>query len=133
MAVDAGRYSRSLRMAGRMTTELRRLERHELDRVIAGDDPGDDTGDDGDAPEPVLAEGTGAIRAVAPAPENLTDLVQELVTPLTVLMAVQQRMVAAVARGGDPELLAELRRYSDRGQDALESIHRVLAELRTRT
>jgi hypothetical protein len=121
---------RSGRIPGRMTTEMRRLERRALDMALPDVEDADDTTES--PVVPILAEGTGATRAIH-GPDELTELVQDLVTPLTVLMAAQQRMVSAVQQRGDEELLAELQRSAVRGQEAMDAIHRVLAELRART
>jgi hypothetical protein len=141
MAFDEGsqmdRLSRSGRIPGRMTTEMRRLEQRALDlalhpacdSVIAGIDDADDASES--PVVAVLAEGTGVTRAID-GPDEMTELIHDLVTPLTVIMAVQQRMVSAVQQRGDDELLAELRRSAARGQEAMDTIHRVLAELRAR-
>jgi hypothetical protein len=142
MAFDEGsrmdRLSRSGRIPGRMTTEMRRLERRALDLalhpadgpVVTGIDDADDT--TSSPVVAVLAEGTSATRAID-GPDEMTELIHDLVTPLTVIMAVQQRMVSAVQQRGDDELRAELRRSAARGQEAMETIHRVLAELRSKT
>lgn len=129
---DRGTNARMRRAQGRLTAEMRSVERRELDAV----------------PAPTFAEGTGQIR-VTPAELDADfdedtwignppvvdvdprELVTELITPLTVLLAVQEKTMAAVRRTGDRELLDELRRYTERGQEAMDAIHRVLAELRS--
>jgi hypothetical protein len=130
---DRGTNPRARRANGRMTAEMRSVERRERGAVLA----------------PTFAEGTGQIR-VTPAALDTADfdedtwignppvvdvdpreLVTELITPLTVLLAVQEKTMAAVRRTGDRELLDELRRYTERGQEAMDAIHRVLAELRS--
>lgn len=123
------RAFRSGRIPGRLTTEMRRLERRALDLALPAIEDADDTTQS--PVVPVLAEGTGATRAIQ-GPDELSELVHDLVTPLTVLMATQQRMVSAVQQRGDAELLAELRSSAVRGQEAMDAIHRVLAELRAR-
>jgi hypothetical protein len=126
--------SRARRQRGRLTSELLSVERRELERTAV--------------PAPTFAEGTGQIRVtpavcdndfdddtwIGGAPDLAVDphaLVAELVTPLTVLLAVQEKMMSAVRSAGDRELLDELRRYIERGQEAMDAIQRVLAELRS--
>jgi hypothetical protein len=128
--------ARARRPRGRLTSELLSVERRELGRTAA--------------PAPTLAEGTGQIRVTPGEPESDFDddtwiggapdiaidpqaLIAELVTPLTVLLAVHEKTLAAVRRTGDRELLDELRRYTERGQEAMDAIQRVLAELRSGT
>jgi hypothetical protein len=128
--------ARARRQRGRLTSELLSVERRELGRTAV--------------PTPAFAEGTGQIRVtpgeresdfdddtwIGGAPEITVDpqaLIAELVTPLTVLLAVHEKTLAAVRRAGDRELLDELRRYTERGQEAMDAIQRVLAELRSGT
>jgi hypothetical protein len=133
---DLGSGARARRQRGRLTSELLSVERRELGRTAV--------------PAPMFAEGTGQIRVtpadvdndfdddtwIGGAPDVSIDpqaLIAELITPLTVLLAVQEKTMAAVRRAGDRELLDELRRYTERGQEAMDAIQRVLAELRSGT
>lgn len=101
---------------------MRWVERRELERVCA----------------PVFAEGTGQIRAMPgdfdPEIDDEPDaaaLAQALVTPLTVLLAVHDRVVAAAEESGLLDLHDDLQRFTARGDEAMAAIHEVLALLRS--
>ena len=82
-----------------------------------------------EAPLP-LAEGSSPHIELVPELMDIDDLVQQLITPLTVLLAMQYDVVATVRRDGSAELIARLDRFASRGDEAMARISDILSVLR---